>query len=148
MTSSADLGNLRPADGAAHHETVLEVGTKRIARVYAEALLRAAEKQDLAAETAEELQALLDDVFKADPLFGEFLSSNVIDRKQKAEIIQSIFAGRASDLLVNFLLVLNEHDRMALLRAVAITYRELLDERAGRVRVQVTSAVPLPGDQR
>src|SRR5438477_12824498 len=98
MSSPAQPGNAPPTNGAAHHETVLEVNTQRIARVYAEALLRAAESRGLAEEVFEELQALVDKVFKADPLFEEFLSSGAVDRKRKAEIIASAFAGRASDL--------------------------------------------------
>jgi len=145
MTPSADPKN--PIAEAAHHETVLEVNTQRIARVYAEALLRAAESQELAAEIFEELQALVDQVFKADPLFEEFLSSGAVDRKRKAEIIESTFAGRAGDLFINFLLVLNDHERAGLLRPIRDAYRELLDERAGRMRVQVQSAVALAQDQ-
>jgi F-type H+-transporting ATPase subunit delta len=49
---------------------------------------------------------------------------------------------------MNFLLVLNGHERLDLLRAIVEAYRELRDERAGRVAVVVRSAVPLPGDQR
>src|SRR5260370_21617526 len=145
MTPSADPRN--PLEEAAHHETVLEVNTQRIARVYAEALLRAAERHDLAAEIFDELQALVDQVFKADPLFEEFLSSGAVDRKRKAEIIESTFAGRASDLFINFLLVLNDHDRAGLLRPIRAAYRELLDKRAGKMRVQVSSAVALAQDQ-
>ena len=77
MTSVSEQGMPPPANGAAHHETVLEVGTERIARIYAEALLRAAAKKDQADEILEELQALLDEVFKADPQFEAFLASGV-----------------------------------------------------------------------
>jgi len=145
MTPNADSKN--PIEEAAHHETVLEVNTQRIARVYAEALLRAAESHGLAAELFEELQALVDQVFKADPLFEEFLSSGAVDRKRKAEVIESAFAGRAGDLFINFLLVLNDHERAGLLRPIRDAYRELLDERAGKMRVQVKSAVALAQDQ-
>ncbi len=69
-------------------------------------------------------------------------------RERKAHVIRSAFEGRASDLLVNFLQVLNDHERLDLLPAIAAAYRELRDQRAGRIRVQVQSAVPLPEDQR
>ena len=98
MTSVSEQGMPPPANGAAHHETVLEVGTERIARIYAEALLRAAAKKDQADEILEELQALLDKVFKADPQFEAFLASGAVDRKRKAAVLDSVFAGRASDL--------------------------------------------------
>jgi F-type H+-transporting ATPase subunit delta len=145
MTPSADPKN--PIKEAAHHETVLEVNTQRIARVYAEALLRAAESQGLAEDTFAELQALVEQVYKANPLFEEFLSSGAVDRKRKAEIIASAFASRAGNLFINFLLVLNDHDRAGLLRPIRDAYRELLEERAGKMRVQVKSAVALAQDQ-
>jgi F-type H+-transporting ATPase subunit delta len=43
---------------------------------------------------------------------------------------------------------LNDHERLDLLRPIVAAFRELRDQRAGRMRVQVRSAVPLPDDQR
>ena len=51
-------------------------------------------------------------------------------------------------LFVNFLLVLNEHNRLDILRPVAVMYHELRDELYKRVRVLVRSAVPLADAQR
>ena len=50
--------------------------------------------------------------------------------------------------MLNFLLVLNDHDRLELLRSIRLSYRDLLEERTGKVRVLVRSAVPLPEDQK
>jgi F-type H+-transporting ATPase subunit delta len=44
--------------------------------------------------------------------------------------------------------VLNNHERLELLRPILASLRELHDVRAGRVRVEVASAVALPEDQR
>ena len=148
MTPKAEQRTPPPGNGAAHHETVLEVGTQRLARIYAEALFRAAEKQKQTNEILEELQALTGQVFRADPQFEEFLSSGAVDRKRKAELIHSVFAKRASDLLINFLSVLNDHERLNVLRPTLAAYRELLNEKAGRIPVRVRSAVPLPEDQK
>jgi F-type H+-transporting ATPase subunit delta len=134
--------------GAPRSETVFDVGTERIARTYAEALLRAAEKRNQADEILEELEALTQQVFQKDPHFQMFLNSGAMGRERKAHVIRSAFENRASDLLVNFLQVLNDHERLDLLPAIASAYRELRDQRAGRVRVLVESAVSLPDDQR
>jgi F-type H+-transporting ATPase subunit delta len=146
MTHSAQQEH--SGNGAARSETVLDVGTERIARVYAEALLRAAEKQHQADEILQELEALTQQVLRKDPHFQLFLSSGAMGRERKAHVIRSAFENRASDLLVNFLQVLNDHERLDLLPAIAAAYRALRDQRAGRIRVQVQSAVPLPDDQR
>jgi len=62
-------------------------------------------------------------------------------------VIQSVFGTRASELFVNFLLVLNKHERLDLIRPILAAFRELSDERAKRLRVKVRSAVPLAEDQ-
>jgi len=130
------------------HETVLDAGTERVARVYAEALLDAAARRNQVAEVLEEFASLLEDVFRADPQFEAFLVSGAIGRKPKAAVIHRAFDGRASELFRNFLLVLNDHQRLDTLRDIHAAVRELFDERSGRLRVLVTSAAPLPDDQR
>jgi F-type H+-transporting ATPase subunit delta len=132
---------------AAQHETH-DVTAQRVARVYAEALLDAAEKQNAAAEVLEELGSLVQDVAAKDPQFEEFLASYAIGREVKAEVLHRVFAGRAAPLFFNFLMVLNQHERLELLRPILRAARALYDERARRVRVRVRSAVPLGEDQR
>jgi len=131
---------------AARHRTVLDVGGQRIGKVYAEALLNTAEKQGRAGEILQEFDALVD-VFRRDPDLERFFTSSAIGRDRKQEILEKTFKGRADDVFFDFLLVLNRHDRLDVIRAVHAAYRELFDERAGRIRVQVKSAVPLPADQ-
>jgi F-type H+-transporting ATPase subunit delta len=125
-----------------------DVSAQRIAKVYAEALLNSAEKRHETDAVAEQLDSLIDDIFSADPEFEKLLASGAVGRDQKAELIQRVFGHRAGELFLNFLMVLNEHERLNLLRAIRHAFRDLRDERARRVRVQVRSAVPLGDDQR
>jgi F-type H+-transporting ATPase subunit delta len=76
------------------------------------------------------------------------LKSPAVRRAEKEPLIRQAFGGKASDLVLNFLLVLNEKERLALLRPVANALRDLLDERAKRVRVRVRTAVDLDEDQK
>jgi F-type H+-transporting ATPase subunit delta len=126
----------------------VDVGAQRIARTYAQALLDAAEKRGQAQEVLDQLDSLVHDVFAAKPEFEGFLASRAISRKRKPPVIRSAFQGRASDVFLNFLLVLNDHERLDLLRPILSAYRQLYEERTHRVRVRVRSAVPLPDDQR
>jgi F-type H+-transporting ATPase subunit delta len=126
----------------------MDVGTERIARVYAESLYRAAEPLGQVDEVYEELSSLLSDVFRKAPEWELFLASGAVGRDRKAAVIRSVFEGRASEIFVNFLLVLNDHERLDLLRATASAYREIRDQKAGRIQVLVRSATPLPDDQR
>jgi F-type H+-transporting ATPase subunit delta len=130
------------------HHAPEDVTAQRVARVYAESLLDAAQKQNAAPEVLEELDSLVHDIFQKDPLFEQFLSSFAIGREHKAHVLQTVFSGRASDLVLHFLMVLNLHERLELLRPIVRAYRDLYDQRAQRVRVQVRSAVPLADDQR
>jgi F-type H+-transporting ATPase subunit delta len=134
--------NDKGADGA-----FADVGQQRIARVYAEALLNAAERRGQAQRVFDELDSLVGDVFPAAPDFEAFLSSRAVSREAKPALIRRALEGRASDVFLNFLLVLNQHQRLDLLRPVRAAYRDLWDERARRIRVQVRSAVPLAEDQ-
>lgn len=138
----------RPAlEQLARHETVLDTGSQRIAKVYAEALLRAADRRGQADEVLTELDAIVHLVFRADPHFEAFLASGAVGRKPKAEVIHRALDGKAGELVVNLLLVLNDHERLSLLSGVVAAYREERDHRAGRIQVQVTSAVPLGKEQ-
>src|SRR5207302_3900790 len=121
---------------------------RRVARVYAEALLDAAQKRDEIDRVLEEFSSLFEDLFRADPQFEAFLASGAISRKPKAEVIHRAFDGQASDTFRNFLLVLNDHLRLDLLRGIYEAVKDLYDERSGRLRVVVTSAAPLADDQR
>jgi len=129
------------------HATVLDDTTRHVARVYAEALYNAADKRQETVGILEDLEGLVSQVFRRDPGIEAFLASAAVGRERKAQLIRRAFEGRAGDLLVNFLQVLNEHDRLDLLRAIAAAYRDLYDRRSGRIHVHVRSAVPLGQDQ-
>jgi F-type H+-transporting ATPase subunit delta len=125
---------------------VADVGAQRVARVYAEALYDAAVRRNQAQEVLDELESLVRDVFPAVPKLEQFLASGAISRERKAPVIQSALRGQASDTVLKFLLVLNRHERLALLRPILAAYRELHNRRTGRMRVWVRSAVPLADD--
>src|SRR5262245_12860275 len=125
-----------------------DVSAQRIGRAYAEALLNAAEKRGQADAALEELEALVRDLFQANPKIEALFASAAIGRKAKADVLRKAFEGRASELFFNFLLVLNDHDRLDLLRPILTAARDLHDQRARRLRVMVRSAVPLADDQR
>ena len=72
-----------------------------------------------------------------------YLSSGIVGRDHKKDLIEKTFAGRASETFTNFLLVLNHHDRLDLLRAIQRAYKELFEQRSGLILVEVRSAAPL-----
>jgi F-type H+-transporting ATPase subunit delta len=138
---------MKPTEQA-RHKTVLDDESRHVARVYAEALYNAAERQGQAHELLGELEALVNEVFARDPGAELFLASAAVGRGRKREAIEKAFRGRASDTFVRFLLVLDKHDRLGLLRAIAAAYRTLYERKSNRIHVRVRSAVPLNDEQR
>jgi F-type H+-transporting ATPase subunit delta len=130
-----------------HIATVFDDATQHVARVYAEAFLDAAENTGQTAELIAELDGLIHDVLARDRFLEAFLSSRAVSRDRKARALRGALRGRASDLLLNFLLVLNQHDRLDALRPIAATVHKLYNERTGKMPVTVRSAVPLAEDQ-
>jgi F-type H+-transporting ATPase subunit delta len=129
-------------------QATADVSALRIARVYAEALLNAAARRGQEEAAGEELDGLVEEVFRTDPRVEQLLASPAVPRQAKGPVLRAVFGSRASELFTNFLEVLNAHGRLDLLRYIRAAYHELLDQRAHRVRVQVHSAVPLLDAQR
>lgn len=120
---------------------------RRVARVYADALLTVADQRGQSEDIGRELQSLVAEVFASSPEIESTLASPVLKRSAKVTVLEHAFKNNVSDLLFNFLNVLNGKDRLMLVRHVAAAYRDILDERAKRVRVSVKSAVPLSDGQ-
>jgi len=124
-------------------EQFADVSVKRLATIYAEALLNSAEQANVVAQVVEEIDSLIDDVLRVDPRLESLLAGAAVGRKVRHAAIEKTFANRASVIFYEFLLVLNEHDRLELIRAIRRALHDLLDERAHRRRVHLYSAVPL-----
>jgi F-type H+-transporting ATPase subunit delta len=114
-----------------------------LARVYARAILALAVAQGEAEALLEELAAL-GRLVAREPAFADFLASPLVDVEDRRETLERVFRGRASDLLVDTLQVLNRKRRLGFLPAIAHVYRAELRQRQGLVDVKVRTAAPLP----
>jgi F-type H+-transporting ATPase subunit delta len=118
-----------------------------VARVYAKAMLALAEEQvqtnTLLAELAE-LAAWVE----RDRELADFLASPLVDAAAREEVVEKTLRGRASDLLVDALEVINRKGRLGLLGAIAQVYRAEYRELRGLVDARVTTAVPLSEELR
>jgi F-type H+-transporting ATPase subunit delta len=135
-----------PAAESVRHATVFDDDTRHLARVYAEALLEGAGR-DGGAAVVEELEALVQQVLDAAPVLEHLLGSAAVGRERKEGLLRHAFQGRVSDCLFRFLLVLNHHQRLGILRQITETARDVFERRSGRLEVEVQSAVPLVEDQ-
>lgn len=131
--------------------SVFDVDVLRIARVYGQALLRAAVKANKVDEFQESFDSLVGNPLVQQPTqtdVASLLVHGFIPRSKKEEVFRKTFEGKAEPLFLNFLLVLNKHNRLDILRPTAAMYRELRDEHYQRVRVLVRSVAPLTDEQR
>jgi F-type H+-transporting ATPase subunit delta len=118
-----------------------------VADVYADALLGLANERNQADDVLSELQQILK-LFRTDEFFAGFMSSSAVDDDDRRESIHKIFAGRVSEMVLNTLLVMNDHDRSGLVPFLVSCYKNRLDEQKGRQDVYVSSAVPLEDGER
>ena len=113
-----------------------------LAGVYSRAMLELAVSSgeaDTLLEELRELSALAEE--NAD--FEAFLSSPTIDAEVREQSLEKLFRGKASDLLVNSLQILNRKERLGLVRAVAESYRLAHEELRGQIDAHVRTAVKL-----
>lgn len=118
-----------------------------VARVYSDALLQLARNKGMEEELMEELDeltAMLGDRSDLRTLF----ESPVVDVGKREQSLETMFRGRASDLLVDALQVLNRKRRLGLVPTIAEAYRRSYNELHRRIDVSVTTAVPLSDAQR
>lgn len=110
-----------------------------IARNYAETLLDLADRNGGAA-AMDQFAAALDQVsglVQGDPRVRQFLETPRVTAAEKKRALRAALAGRAPELFLRFVSVLVDKRRQTLLPEIAEAFRGLVDERMGRVRVQV-----------
>lgn len=111
-----------------------------VADTYAETLLELG-LRDGAAETYGEALAVVAGLYRDERAFRLFLETPRVEASRKKELLREVLGGRTPEVFVRFLLVVLEKRRQGALPAMARAYRELLDERRGRVRARITLAV-------
>jgi F-type H+-transporting ATPase subunit delta len=97
----------------------------------------------------EDLQGELEDLLeltRADKQFSEFLATRSIASNKRRDALERMLRGRVSDLLLNFLLLLNAKGRLPELPTIAVSFDKLVQEQFGRVEVDVFTAEPVAPD--
>lgn len=117
-----------------------------IAGVYAKSLIDATEKSGSTEEVLLQLDSFVVDVLSEIPVMSAMFGSPRVSREDKDKLIDSALAGKADRSLVNFLKVLNAHDRLDCLNAVSANAKALFNEKNGRVEAFVTVAEAMSDD--
>ena len=112
-----------------------------IARSYAEALLELGERHGERDAFAVALQQIAG-VLESTPAARNFIETPQIGVAEKKQALREALTGRVPPLFLNFLFVILQKRRQRLIRSIAREYMALLDERLGRLHVEVTLARP------
>jgi F-type H+-transporting ATPase subunit delta len=116
--------------------------TSPLAISYARSLLELAEERQQLQQIEVELKGL-GEVIEASPTFRSFLRDPAIGETERADLLKRVFGGKISPLLMDFLSVVNLHSRLGSIEEIAQAYDDLLDERLGKIEVDVTVAQKL-----
>jgi len=111
---------------------------------YARAMLDLANEKKQAEAIGQEM-AELGNVIEGNKSLASFLSDPGISAADRTDLLNKVFKGRVSPLVMNLMGVLNSKGRLGLLHAVTDAYQDLLDEQLGKVEVDVTVAHRLDG---
>jgi len=127
--------------------SVMDPADRRLAEVYARALLELPGGDEQAEDVWRELRGIVGLLAEVDGA-AEVFASPLLSDIRRAELTGDVFGGRVSERTEALLGVMARNGRMPLLAAVAERLRALLDERRGKVEVVVTTARPLDAPAR
>lgn len=128
---------------------LIESEPDAVAQTYARSLFELAESEG-GQERTEDILGELEDILeiaRSDASFGEFISSRIVSAEAREGTLRTILDGRASDLTLRFMLVLNRKRRLGALSGVVAAYDAIVQERFGRIEVDVFTPAPADADQ-
>ena len=116
-------------------------GSITLARPYAQAAFRQAEREDAVDAWSEGLELIA--AVTGDPALARLLADPRAPADRVTELVIDVCGGALSATMTNFVRVLGEGRRLGLGPAVARLFEEERRRRAGRSAVEVVSAYPL-----
>lgn len=111
----------------------------QLATKYSRAMFLLAEEENKLTEYGEELKALASDIEGA-PELKAYLESPMIPRQAKAEAAEKIFGGALSPMMMNFLRLLLDKQRVSIVGEIARQYENFSNEALGILVADVTTA--------
>ena len=127
----AESRDITAEDARTAAQIEADVGVEHVANVYAKALLP--EKAGQTAAVLEEFDAVMAEVVDRFPKLDAILASILVSPEEKSGVIDRVFGGRVSPLLVNFLKVVSRHGRLDCLRAIHRQTRRTVRKLRGRI---------------
>ena len=126
----------------------MKANADALANVYARSLFELATDAggtDKLMEVADELEQICE-LAREDKKINLFLSSPIVDVKARGKALSAIFTNRITDLMLRFLLVLNNKGRLDRLESIETAFDQLMQEAFGRIEVEVITPVAINAD--
>jgi F-type H+-transporting ATPase subunit delta len=118
----------------------------RVAKPYARALYDAAVEQNALAPIIVDVDKLRELIEQSEE-FTQLIHSPILSPQFKSETFELVFADATHPLTINFLKLLALKQRERYLTAIMDVFSAIVDEAAGRLVAQVTTAAPLTSEQ-
>ena len=119
---------------------------KLVANRYASALFEVGIEENKIELFAEELKNIVA-MFKENEDFFKLLKSPLISKKEKKEIVETVYKAAVCPEVLNFVKILIDKDRLSVIEEMSIEYKNLLNERNNILDVVAISAVALSEKQ-
>ncbi len=126
----------------------MKANADALANVYARSLFELATDAggtDKLVEVANELEQICE-LAREDKKINLFLSSPIVDVKARGKALSAIFTNRITDLMLRFLLVLNNKGRLNRLESIETAFDQLVQEAFGRIEVDVITPVAIDAE--
>lgn len=127
--------------------TVFDSEEEHVGEVYAKALLGVARKSSNTDDLLSQFQTVVEEVFGKNPKLEAALNSPKLSLEQKESLLEKVLGALVDPTLLKFLKVLCRRQRLNFVRGIQRSITEFRDEELGRVRVTVTSALELSGNE-
>lgn len=125
----------------------MSVVSSTVLEPYAQALMSVAQANNLTEPFGDDIRSLLSVLEGSKDLQG-FFANPLIKRENKKGAIDQICGGKVNPLMLNFLKILVDKDRILFLEGIGKQYLAKLRELNKTVVAQVTSAIPLTDEQK
>ena len=120
-----------------------DTGVLRLAKVYAQAIVEAADRKACRREVLAELGVIVRDVLPKVPAAYAVFASPRVSPQEKGSMIDRICAGKVLPTTLHSLHVLARHGRLGIVAEVVTAAERLANELDGRNPAIITTAVPL-----
>jgi ATP synthase F1 delta subunit len=116
-----------------------------LGEIYGSALLNVAQKENVVDEVTDDVRGI-GEILKTNADFVQFIEDVTVAPDDQARAMEKIFTGRANVYTVELLKVMARRGRLAYLGGLVSAWEQLLRSLAGRVEVEVISAMDLSSE--